>query len=518
MKRPLSSTTFLAPIILLTSVLQVNCKSHSTQHIPIAQGFTTDSQAQFAIVKPKNTKYNYWIMEQPPIKSLVRKETQRKEQLDRKAMLQKASGLLYQIETSEEGVGSKISSKKLKAKAQKAKVTQTFKRNFSNWAIDHILASSLKLKKYFLIVTDKSKTCDNIKNKKLCFKKRVVVDIRSFKTLDVNKKAFTMMVASCMNERRYPKMQENFWESAFKQRPDVIALIGDNLYADRYFPVRKAADPKTLWERYMTSRQRTKLFTHHILTPIWAIWDDHDYGINNGDMTYPHKKAALKVFKAFWAQNEMKPYYTNAPRGSGFMVKAFQQRLFFMDNRFLRTPNAQSKRKQALLSKLKAQNPNYYETQWGKQNERWLFNYLNQEALPSWIVNGGQVFGGYHPWESYERSHSKNFYTVLIPKLSKTLSPVVFMSGDRHLFELMKIEDLLPYTTYEVTISGAYTRMYPSSWDIMPSPRQVFGKTLVPNYVLVQSTKKGSALQVQLEAWNVDNHTMFYRNQLQIKK
>jgi alkaline phosphatase D len=31
-----------------------------------------------------------------------------------------------------------------------------------------------------------------------------------------------------------------------------------------------------------------------------AIWDDHDYGLNDGGVAFPHKQASSDVFLNFW--------------------------------------------------------------------------------------------------------------------------------------------------------------------------------------------------------------------------
>lgn len=42
-------------------------------------------------------------------------------------------------------------------------------------------------------------------------------------------------------------------------------------------------------------------------TQIIGIWDDHDYGINNGDMTYYNKNLTRRLFLDFIEEPEQSP-------------------------------------------------------------------------------------------------------------------------------------------------------------------------------------------------------------------
>ena len=91
------------------------------------------------------------------------------------------------------------------------------------------------------------------------------------------------------------------WPKAFKHKPDVTFLIGDNIYADTYsgiylgntYPVK----PRHLWNRYVDHAMTMKIYRMKNLTPIFVTWDDHDYGVNNGGKNYKYKKEAKKDIK-----------------------------------------------------------------------------------------------------------------------------------------------------------------------------------------------------------------------------
>ena len=90
---------------------------------------------------------------------------------------------------------------------------------------------------------------------------------------------------------------------------------------------------KDLWDRYVESRQRLYLYRQPILVPTFAIWDDHDFGKNNGDRHFKHKGSTLSVFQKFWSAKDVPGYKKTF--GIGFCFKGFGQRFCFMDKEFL---------------------------------------------------------------------------------------------------------------------------------------------------------------------------------------
>ncbi|MFQ5739432.1 MAG: iron-containing alcohol dehydrogenase, partial [Acidobacteriota bacterium] len=60
-------------------------------------------------------------------------------------------------------------------------------------------------------------------------------------------------------------------------------------------------DPDILAEEYRRQREVPRLQPLLRSRPQLAIWDDHDYGLNDSDRTNPVKKEALRVFQQYWA-------------------------------------------------------------------------------------------------------------------------------------------------------------------------------------------------------------------------
>ncbi len=81
------------------------------------------------------------------------------------------------------------------------------------------------------------------------------------------------------------------------QKPDVMLWLGDNLY----FQAPDFLDPAALSARHRRQRAFEPLQPLLTAAPHLAIWDDHDYGPNDGDRSYALKGETLNLFRRYWA-------------------------------------------------------------------------------------------------------------------------------------------------------------------------------------------------------------------------
>lgn len=323
-----------------------------------------------------------------------------------------------------------------------------------------------------------------------------LLDGREFETLDVLQKQGTIAVASCM-ENTHPE-QKAMWESLVGQDPDAIFLIGDNVYADSEGPAPNGVEPAVLWRRYIETRRDLELFKIRKLIPVFAVWDDHDYGKNDGDATYPHKDEAKKVFQAFFGGASFPGVYDHGP-GVSSRLNAFGQRFFFLDDRSFRSPPSDKEG----------------ETHFGVDQESWMFTEIFGD-VPVWMITGNQFFGGYHPFESYEGKHPASFARFL-RRLQAQSAPVIFLSGDRHLAELMEIgPEMLGYRTFEITTSSIHGKLYPDPWVEHPNPRKIEGISGVNNYAILE-TNASHGLTVGVRIYGPAGRRLFSRT-LELKK
>lgn len=286
-----------------------------------------------------------------------------------------------------------------------------------------------------------------------------ILDHREFRTLDTSSRPARVIAASCLYDA-YLKESVAMWKAVADAKPDLMLLVGDNVYAqinDGRFP--SPLNEQALWTRYVETFQVLDFYRAPRLIPTLVTWDDHDYGMKDGDRTNPHQAAAKKVLTAFFPQTPQQtiPEFSAGP-GVSSKFDAFGYRFLLLDDRSFRTP--------------KGMRP---QSHFGDEQERWIFNNVASSQHPVWLISGDQWFGGYHRFESFEGSHPEAFKSF-VASLKNSRRPVMLISGDRHLSEVMKIEkEKFGYETYEFTSSSLHSRPHPSNWATVPNPRQLMG-------------------------------------------
>jgi alkaline phosphatase D len=219
--------------------------------------------------------------------------------------------------------------------------------------------------------------------------------------------------------------------------PDVMLWLGDTLY----FQPPDELDPASMAARHR--RQRALPALQRLLTaaPQLAIWDDHDYGPNDADMSYVMKGEALTLFRRYWAN----PAY-GLPGVAGVFGRARvgDVDIFMLDDRWYRSANRM--------------NDEPGKTMFGAEQLAWLRNALvYSNATLKLVANGSQLWNRTNRFEGFNHYsfEQKAFADWL---LAQRLEGVMFATGDRHFTELLRIERPGAYPLYEFTSSPLTSR------------------------------------------------------------
>lgn len=305
---------------------------------------------------------------------------------------------------------------------------------------------------------------------------RQVIESREFHLAALNAPGVRFAVVSCMDDSRH---EPGIWNDLFAQNPDAIFFIGDSVYADKVNGVYGPADPAQLWTRFCEARRTLGIYYQKKLIPVYATWDDHDFGANDTGLSYPWVKESQVNFRAFY------PQYTHYCRGlftgpgiaSGLRMSG--QQFLLLDDRSFRDDERTDGRY----------------GHWGQAQEEWILEQVSHFSGPTWLMNGSQFFP-YVIWkESVSRNHPQNF-AAFLESLKATNKRVVFMSGDVHYSEISEIEgETLNYPTLEITSSSVHSVGIPGFPHIIPNPRRSFGLGQ-RNYVLIESQAQGLGIRL----------------------
>lgn len=224
------------------------------------------------------------------------------------------------------------------------------------------------------------------------------------------------------------------FESIRAKSPDFMLWMGDNVY----FREADWLTPDAMAYRWTQNRALPELQPmlggiHH-----YATWDDHDYGPNNSDRSFRLKGPALELHKLFF------PAVTWGTPDEAGVFQRFEWgdvEFFLTDNRYHRSPNS-------------TPNDDPAKTMLGRAQLQWLKDsLLNSDKTFKVIVNGGQMINPMIFFEAFGHfpAEQKDLFDFIA---SSGVEGVLFLSGDRHATELLKVQwPGAPYPWYEFTSS-----------------------------------------------------------------
>lgn len=287
-------------------------------------------------------------------------------------------------------------------------------------------------------------------------------------------------VASCMSDADL-KMQEKMWKGLSSKLPQLLFFIGDNVYADfEDGNWTKSTTPNQLVRRHHQTRARLQIFKEFKLPRMVAVWDDHDFGANDGDGTYSFKEQSRSIFNQFFPINAVSQL-SEIGTSKALVVNGVQ--FLFIDNRYYRKNGV---------------------THWGEQQYQRIKKSVQSFAGPSVLIQGDQFFGGYHRFESFEGNNPDEF-TKFKSDLKKAKYPILFLSGDRHLSEVMRIQAAdIGQDTVEITSSPIHAKVFPSPWRTNPNPRQIIGLASKENYLILNLVAEKRLLSLEADFYGID--------------
>jgi alkaline phosphatase D len=237
--------------------------------------------------------------------------------------------------------------------------------------------------------------------------------------------------------------EQPLWTPIRKSDPDLWVWLGDNIYADTEDMQKMQAD-------YRRQKQTPGYAALREQTRVVGTWDDHDYGVNDGDRTYPRRDSSQTLFLDFLgvpdddprrARDGVYSAHTYGPPGRRVKV-------ILLDTRYHKDPLDYV----GSPDRLYAADPDaglLGEAQWA-----WLENELTTGDAQVYVIGTSiQAIGAEHRWEKWADVPTER--QRLLETIRRSQAPgVVLISGDRHRGELSRHDDAVGYPLYELTSSG----------------------------------------------------------------
>ena len=316
---------------------------------------------------------------------------------------------------------------------------------------------------------------------------------------------FTLAIGSCffLAGANPPKGKGDYgggfeiFEAIAAAAPDAMLWLGDNLYLQP----PDFADPGSMAARYR--RQRTFPPLRGLLTATAhvAIWDDHDYGPNNANATYRLKDETLALFQRYWPNPEFG--LPDAPGVFG-RVSYGDIDVFLLDDRWYRTPDRAPEGPQ--------------KTMFGTAQLRWLRAALLASRAPVKLIAGGSQFlnrANRHEGWNHFAQEQKAFLDFLH---EKRIDGVIFLSGDRHFTELLRVARPDAYPLHEFTSSPLTSRPWKT-----PDRAEIENPDIVPGtlvgkrqFGLIRATGSGATRQLTLESRDASG-ALLWRHEIAVR-
>ena len=244
-------------------------------------------------------------------------------------------------------------------------------------------------------------------------------------------------LGSCLDQD-YP---QPIWQSIKKEDLNYFIFLGDNVYGDtRYGSLRK------MKSAYDKQKKVLPDFLNDI--SIFSIWDDHDFGINDGGADYRFKRRAQELYLDFWEiskdddrSNREGIYFS---KNEIFFGKKFK--FIFLDTRFFR-------------SKLKGKKSNYIEniepdaTILGNAQWTWLENELKSDFDFLFIFSSIQIIAKDHRFEKWSNFPIER--AKLFGLLEQFNDKTILFSGDRHRAGIYRKNGIIEVTSSSMNKPGS---------------------------------------------------------------
>ena len=234
----------------------------------------------------------------------------------------------------------------------------------------------------------------------------------------------------------YTPWFEHMWDTLAAQSFDAFLLLGDNVYID--YPEVPQAQQYCYYRRQ--SRPEFRRFTANV--PIYAIWDDHDFTINDGEggsaIEVPAwKRPVWDVFKQQWPN----PYYGGGKDHPGcwFDFSTGDVDFIMLDCRYYR------------------QDPKDLDdpSMLGEYQKQWLKEKLKTSSATFKVIASsvpwaeGTKPGSDDTWDGFPNERTELFSFIV----ENEIEGVVLISADRHRSDAWKVPLLNGYTTYDLMSS-----------------------------------------------------------------
>jgi alkaline phosphatase D len=311
---------------------------------------------------------------------------------------------------------------------------------------------------------------------------------------------------SCARQSR----PQPIWSAIAAAKPHLFAFLGDNFYGD-------ASTAEVLRARHAEFQQVAALQAFRRQHAHVAIWDDHDYGVDDAGGEYPHKQLSQQLFCDSWDEAADSPRRTRDGVHQAYRIQAQGKtvQLILPDLRYNRTalradPARRTGYERMMLAAQRGSrepipgwyipNPDPAATMLGEAQWQWLEAQLAQPADLRILCSSVQLAAegtGWECWANFSADRERLLQTLRRHRAEH----LVVISGDMHYGELSRLDAPGLYPIWDLTSSGLT-----EVWAVpTPNTRRQQGVLAELNFGLIEIDWAAQALTLSVR--DVDGRT-----------
>lgn len=296
--------------------------------------------------------------------------------------------------------------------------------------------------------------------------------------------SFVLSFGSCNNQN----LPNPLWKPIVENEPDVFIWGGDIIYSDTY-------NMKLMKLNYDRLKNDSSYVDFRGKTEVMGIWDDHDYGLNDGGVHYTKKDSAQRLFLDFFDVDLKSP---RRDQQGIYHAKVFEVghssiKIHLLDTRYFRS----DLQKDPSGEKRYIPTQNTTSTMLGEKQWAWLKNELeNSTSQFNVIVSSIQFLSKEHGFETWGNMPHEVDRMMNLIETSKAQG-VIFLSGDRHIAEISKTR--IPNSEIDlidVTSSGM-THSY-DSFTGEPNPYRMGEVISEKNFGILRFDMKNNQIGIEI--------------------
>ena len=257
--------------------------------------------------------------------------------------------------------------------------------------------------------------------------------------------AYKLGVGSCIDQN----LKQDIWITIKKHNIDGFIFLGYNVYGD-------TSSGKLDKMKRAYAKQKSNFPSWLNKKDIIAIWDDHDYGVNDGGGDYKNKNEAKKLFIDFWEipvsdiRRKRQGLYFERSQ----LIEDKEIQYIVLDTRYFRSPlNGETNNYQP--------NKSPYATVLGNKQWKWFRKTLrNSEAEIIFILSSIQVLATNHPYEKWANFPHERKRLLKEIKLASQDKTIIALSGDRHRSGIYQNDFFLELTSSSLNKASSITVEY----------------------------------------------------------